>query len=188
MDERTDDALVLAARQGDADAAEAIVRRYARRLGGYLYRMTGETHESEDLMQETLARFFGAIDDYRPEGKLQAYLFRIASNLAAHAWERRRRRPEPLAVDSPDPAPGPDVRAMGRLELSELERALGTLGFDQRQALLLKVHEGLSYEEIASIQGTSTGAVKVRVFRARESLRTRVDNAAGMAWRAAGEV
>lgn len=172
VDERTDDELVMAARAGDPDAAELTVRRYARRLTAFLYRLTGSVHDSEDLMQDTFARFFASIAGYRPEGRLQAYLFRIASNLAAnHAAKRKGAE---LDHDVADRAPGPAELAEGRDAARALRDALLELPREQREALVLRTHQELSYEEIARIQDASVSAVKVRVFRAREALKAQV--------------
>ncbi len=168
--------LVEAAKRGDPDAAEELVRTHARRLSAYLYRLTGSVHDSEDLMQETFARFFGALDAYRPEGHLKAYLFRIAGNLAANRSARAHRRDVELDAASQvaDGAPGPYQVAEARDAARDLSARLAALPAEQREALLLRTHEGMDYAEIARTQGASVSAVKVRVFRAREALRAEV--------------
>jgi RNA polymerase sigma-70 factor (ECF subfamily) len=175
--EQSDDELVLAAREGDADAAETLVRRHARRLSAHLYRLTGSVHDSEDLMQETFARFFGALDHYRPEGHLKAYLTRIASNLAAHARDAARQRDTALGDDLAARTPGPDAVAAGRELSHALRDGLHKLPEEQREALLLRTYDGHDYETIARLTGASVSAVKVRVFRARETLRPLVAGA-----------
>ena len=171
VSERTDDELVLAAREGDGDAAELLVRRYARRLSAFLYRLTGSVHDSEDLMQDTFARFFDALADYRPQGQLAAYLFRIATNLAANARGAARRKDTALEVDLASRTPGPEEVATGRQLTATLREAILKLPPEQREALVLRTHQQLDYEEIAKLQNASVSAVKVRVFRAREALR-----------------
>lgn len=163
--------LVNAAQAGDPDAAEELVRAYAKRLAAYLYRLTGSVHDSEDLMQETFARFFGALDGYRNDGHLKAYLFRIASNLASNRAARASRRDVELDAQVVDGAPGPYQIAAARDAERALRARLAALPAEQREALLLRTHEGMEYEQIARAQGASVSAVKVRVFRARESLR-----------------
>lgn len=169
----TENELVSAAQAGEPDAAEELVRAYAKRLSAYLYRLTGSVHDSEDLMQETFARFFGALDGYRNDGHLKAYLFRIASNLASHRAARAHRRDVDLdhASQVADGAPGPYQQAAARDQARGLAERLSRLPADQREALLLRTQEGMDYAQIAEVQGASVSAVKVRVFRAREALR-----------------
>ena len=171
-----EDELVEAARAGDPDAAEELVRTHARRLSAYLYRLTASVHDSEDLMQETFARFFRALDHYRSEGHLQAYLFRIAGNLAANRAGAAHRRDVDLdaAAQVADRAPGPYQVAEANAAALDLRRRLAALPPEQREALLLRTHEGMDYADIARAQGASVSAVKVRVFRAREALRKEV--------------
>lgn len=171
MLEYTDDELVLEAKRGRPDAAESLVRRHAKAIGSYLCRLTGSFHDGEDLMQETFARFFGAVDGYQPEGKLRAYLYRIASNLARNRIKSTRMRSDELDETMADPGPQPDERAETRERIRALQRAIAILPQDQREALILKTYHQLSYEEISVAQDASVSAVKVRVFRARESLR-----------------
>lgn len=177
MNEAQDDELVEAARAGDPQAAEALVRRYARRLGAFLYRLCGSVHDSEDLMQETFARFFAALDGYRSEGHFKTYLFRIASNLAANRAAAARQRDTHLddAAELVDAAPGPFQQAAARQGADALRERIARLPAEQREALLLRTHEDMDYAEIARVQGASVSAVKVRVFRAREALRCEIE-------------
>jgi RNA polymerase sigma-70 factor (ECF subfamily) len=179
VDEQSDDDLVREAQRGDPDAAELLVRRHARRLSAHLYRLTASVHDSEDLMQETFARFFGALADYRKEGRLRAYLLRIATNLAAHAREKAFRRDAGLEDHLVDRAPGPEEVAAGRQLTRRLGAAILELLAEQREALLLRTNEEMGYDDIARVQGASVSAVKVRVFRAREALRPLVTERTG---------
>lgn len=153
-------------------ASVPALRRYARAL-------TRDADRADDLVQDCLER---AIDKQRlwaPTGPLQAWLFKILLNLYRNDTRRERRRGvhvpiDALVVEPAVPAPQP-----GRIALAEMSRALDTLPADQREALLLVVLEGVSYEEAATILGIPAGTLMSRLSRARAALRAKTGASEG---------
>src|SRR5262249_44330074 len=107
-------------------------------------------------------------------GTIKAYLLTIARNLY-RAEKKRSARWVALDGGLPDPRPGPEALACGRLELEAVLAALQTLPEADRAALLLHVQDGLPYAAVARALGLSIAAVKVRVHRARIKLRMLCD-------------
>ena len=139
------------------------LRRYARAL-------TRNIDHADDLVQDCLERAIARRGLFRPKGPLRPWLYTILTNLHRNARRSERRRGEALDIDTiPDlgaPAPQP-----GHLALAELDRAIGTLPLEQKEALLLVALEGLAYAEAAAILGIPAGTLMSRLARARATLR-----------------
>jgi RNA polymerase sigma-70 factor (ECF subfamily) len=173
------DPVVAAARTGDADAVQALLRlikptvvRYCRaRIGGrdlsYL--------SADDVAQEVCLAVLGALPTYRVQGKpFLAFVYGIASHKVVDAHRAVSRGKTDPVADVPDvveSAAGPEQQAM-RGELSaQLRTLLEELPEKQREILVLRVVVGLSAEETAEIVGASPGAVRVAQHRALTRLR-----------------
>lgn len=170
----TDGELMAGTQAGDRGAFARLVERHADGLLNYLARLTGSPETAEDLAQETFLRLYRTAGRYRETGHFQAYLYRIATNLARS--ERRRqlrwRALHPLlAASTPDRAePGAGRRLLGREMGEALERALAELSPKLRAPILLHEVEGLAVAEVARTLGCPPGTVKSRLHRARKHL------------------
>jgi RNA polymerase sigma-70 factor (ECF subfamily) len=147
----------------DVEAAIPALRRYARAL-------TRNSDIADDLVQDTLVRALRSEHLFHG-GELRSWLYTILTNLNRNRLRSLARRPTLTPIgdnDAPDIA-GPE--AGGR----DIERALAGLADDQRTALLLVVLEGLSYREVAEVQGVPIGTVMSRLARARAQIKTYLD-------------
>ena len=194
-DEQNEAALVERLRARDETAFNDLVRAYERRVFGLMLRMLGRREEAEDLAQEVFVQVFKAIDQFRGESKLSTWIYRIAVNLCKNHSKYLQRRHandqdelEPLAERAPmSSAKGttvgeierPDDMLVGRQIERVVQRAIGALDSEFREALILRDVEDLSYEEIAQITGVPDGTVKSRIHRARAQLKAAVEQALG---------
>lgn len=176
-----DDAgLISAAQAGDRRAFGEIVRRYQRAVYRVAYGLTRNGTDAEDLVQETFLRAYQAIGTFRTGEPLYPWLSRIAVNLAFSLFRRRKRRPEtpidPLVESGKQWAAGDDpAEDSARREHDEkLQAAFAELREEHRAVLVLRVVEGMSYDEIARTLGVPPGTVMSRLSRARKELRTRL--------------
>jgi RNA polymerase sigma-70 factor (ECF subfamily) len=156
--------LARAARGGDLDAFEGLVRRYQRRVYALAYQHLRDPDEAQDLAQEVFVRLFRNLDRYDPTRPFQPWFWRLAGNVAA---TYRRHRPA-AALELPDVA---GVTEAGYEETLPLERALADLSDDLRLPVLLHYYLDLPLDEIALSMGLSLSAVKSRLHRARALLR-----------------
>ncbi len=171
--ELTDRDCVALSQQGDRNAFSTLVRRYQDRVYRFILRMVGSRDEALELTQDAFIKAWQALPGWRPEAQFQTWLFRIASNTAMDSL-RRRKVVEFVALeedyDVPAAAAGPDAQLQAKQQLRALEAALNRLPHDQRQIVLLREMEDMSYSEMSAALGISEGTVKSRLARAREAL------------------
>jgi len=160
---------------------EILVGRYKNAIVSFLFRFTGDFRTAEDLAQETFLRVFRKIHDYNSTAKFSTWLYTIASNLAKDEFKRRARHPAKSldwqgGGDTTRDMPQAKADTTGsvpevRLEHDEVRqnvnKALNLLEEHDREVLLLKDVQGLSYEEIAQVLELPMGTVKSRISRAR---------------------
>lgn len=146
----------------EIEAAIPGLRRYAHALAG--------TREAaDDLVQDCLERAVARRDDWRGEGSVRAWLFRILLN---RYRDGRRRAPVQLvALDDPGADLARPGTQEGHLALREVQRAMARLPEEQRQALLLVALEGMRFDEAAQLLGIPKGTLMSRLARARAGLR-----------------
>lgn len=164
-----DAAAVARVLAGDREAFAALVRRHQNAL--YRYgRGLGLDHDAAlDLVQETLVKAFGRLDQCRAPERFRSWLFRIYRNNLLD-WAKDIRRTEVSMLDVEESAEERDPVEQHALR-EALGEALAGLPSKLREAFLLRHDLGHSYEEIAEIAGISLSAAKMRVARAREALR-----------------
>ena len=148
----------MSAFRDGVQAAIPALRRYARAL-------TRDAETANDLVQDTLVRALRSEHLFH-EGDVRSWLYTILTNLNRNRLRTLARRP-PLAPIEEEDVPGMTGPETGA---RDIERALATLVEDQRAALLLVVLEGLSYREVAEVQGVPIGTVMSRLARARQRL------------------
>lgn len=139
------------------------------RLRAFAISLSGSVDRADDLVQETLLRAMANITSFKPGTNMSAWLFTILHNQFRSEFRKRRRE-----VEDPDGSHLASLQSLpaqhGRLEFNELSGALAKLPLVQREALLLVVAAGFSYQEAAAICGTAVGTIKSRVNRARNEL------------------
>jgi RNA polymerase sigma-70 factor (ECF subfamily) len=130
---------------------------------------------ADDIVQDCLERALAAWASRRNEASLRPWLFAILHNVWRSRRTRDGNRPDSRPLDDSIDEPTQSGGQWERLELRDLDRALGLLPEEQRSLLLLVVVEGLSYEEAARVQEVPLGTVMSRLLRAREKLRRLTD-------------
>ncbi|WP_260478724.1 RNA polymerase sigma factor SigE [Kibdelosporangium aridum] len=157
---------------------DEVVREHADRVYRLAYRLTGNSHDAEDLTQETFIRVFRSLASYKP-GTFEGWLHRITTNLFLDMARRRSRlRMEGLPDDTDrlagdDPSPE-QVYSEAHLD-PDLQEALDELPPEFRAAVVLCDVEGLSYEEIGATLGVKLGTVRSRIHRGRQALRASLE-------------
>lgn len=172
-------AWVERARAGDIDAFDLIMGRYEQRLQRFLIGLVGDIDIAQELCQETFFSAYRALPRVRGDLKISAWLHTIALNQARSHHRRRKIRPQVPLGDYDRPESGPELQEA--VALSDLvQRVLARLPRQYSEPLLMQVSSGLSCREIGEILGTSEGAIKVRLLRAREAFRKEYDKEGGV--------
>jgi RNA polymerase sigma-70 factor (ECF subfamily) len=176
MTARPDGTLVQAVLAGDGDAFAALVHRHQVPMFRYAVRMCGDRDDADDVVQSAFVRAYRNLAQCREMDRFASWLQQIVMNECRTLLATRSRRSRWFVADeavlaaTPAPAESTEGTALGRIE-----RALGTLTPDLREAFLLKHMEELSYEEMAELTGAGVSALKMRVKRACEQLRERLE-------------
>lgn len=172
--------LVARARSGEDEAFRALVDEHGRRVFGLAYRLTGNTHDAEEVVQETFFKVFRSLDGFEARARFDTWLYRITTNAAMDLMRKRQRHDSRRAdlettdcEERPLPAHGPDPEraSRGRQIGEQIAGALDLLTPAERAAVTLRHVEGLSIREIGDVLGLQGNAVKNAIFRGVHKLR-----------------
>lgn len=170
--------LIAAVIAGNIDSFSLLVRRHQDTCVRYAVRMLGSRVDADDVLQSAFMRAFRNLRSCRDRDRFGGWLYQIVVNECRTFATRRKRREQRFVSATGEIeraiAPGseePADRDFG----GHIDRALGMLPADQREAFLLKHVEELTYEEISEMTGASVSALKMRVKRAADSLRDLLD-------------
>ncbi len=166
--------LIVRAAKGDRDAFGVLYERYVYRVYRHVYYLTNDPHTAEDLTAQTFLRALEAIHRYEIRGvTFLAWLLRIAYNLTVNHRKARSndtaRLPETMEIEGTiySPEKSCEVKADGERVWEGLRR----LRRDQRDVIVMRFMDDLSYSDIAKVLGKSIGAVRVIQYRALCALR-----------------
>jgi RNA polymerase sigma-70 factor (ECF subfamily) len=178
------DRLLRRARRRDPQALHQLVDMYSARVFGLLYRLTGSRETAEDLLQETFLRVVRTIPEYRHGGKFEAWLFRIAANLARDHARRLRRHGRPVALEGPGRTgesggsglvdagrPDPVAELLKKEAEQRVSAVLQGLSEAEREIILLRHFSELSFREIAELLDIPLGTALARAHRALKRLK-----------------
>jgi RNA polymerase sigma-70 factor (ECF subfamily) len=179
--EGDDAADVARARSGDEGAFQALVERHSRSIFRLAFRMTGNEHDAEDVVQETFLKAYRRLAQFEERAHFGSWLYRIAANCAYDSLRSRARRDEKSALpeqQEDDPmvsiaadGPSPDRLVFSGQVQERVRTAMARLSERERAAFVLRHFEEMSTKEIGDALGLDEGAVKHSVFRAVRKLR-----------------
>jgi RNA polymerase sigma-70 factor (ECF subfamily) len=180
----SDAELVAAVLRGSQDAFRELVVRFERPVYGLILRMVRDAATAEDLAQEVFIKAYRHLDSYDPARKFASWLFKVAHNTTIDHLRRAVVETVPLtARGAPgddggdllaalaDPSAESPAAAAERHDMARaLERAIGGLRPDYREAVILRYVEGLAYQEICDVLQLPLGTLKTNLHRARKEL------------------
>jgi len=173
LDQADDRALVAAFLGGRREAFDVIVARHRRAMYHLCYRFVGNHEDASDATQDAFVRAFRGLARFKNESALSTWLYRVGVNTCLNRVALRRPDLEP--IDNVEPVDGrarDPLREVVRRETAEtVRRAIRRLPPKQRATLVLRVYQELTHEQIASVLGSSVGAVKANFFHALGNLR-----------------
>ena len=179
----TDEDLVVAFQSGDIPAFDQLVRRWDRKIQGVVYRLVGNHDEARDLSQEAFLKAYRALGTFKQEARFSSWLYQIAINATRDRLRCRRRRTD-LSLDDVEEKGESSLRdgapnALDLIESRDLSRAvavaMAALPEEQREVVILKEYEGLTFPEIAETLDVPLSTVKTRLYRGLGQLRIRLE-------------
>jgi RNA polymerase sigma-70 factor (ECF subfamily) len=180
----TDEELVSRSRGGDADSFNQLILRWERPIYALAYRVIGREEDARDVVQETFLRAYRALPGFKGQAKFSSWLYRIALNLCRDWIRRQRRAPVVQVPEGMDPVdmaaetePAESIEDLvSRRQLSAIvEEAMKRLPEEQRTAIVLKEYHGLTFQEIADLQGVPLSTVKTRLYQGLSVLRRHLE-------------
>lgn len=177
--------LMLRVRDGDSASFALLLERYRGPVINFLYRMVQNQAVAEELAQEVFFRVYRSRATYEPTAKFTTWLFRIATHLALN-WIRDGKREqghesidqgpvdESASRQFSDGSPSVEQKLVLQARLAEVRAAVETLPDKQKAAVLMHKYQEMEYTQIATVLSCSESAVKSLLFRAYETLRSRL--------------
>jgi RNA polymerase sigma-70 factor (ECF subfamily) len=181
----TDEELVARSMDGDVESFNQLVVRWERPIYALAYRVIGRDEDARDVAQETFLRAFRALPGFKGQAKFSSWLYRIALNLCRD-WIRRKKRTP--VVEMPDGVDVIELAAeqgpiesiedlVARQEMSRMvAEGMKLLPDEQRTAIVLKEYHGLTFQEIADLQGCPLSTVKTRLYQGLSVLRLHLES------------
>ena len=176
LSQATDAEVVAAVVAGDADAFAILLGRYRDAYTRFAVRMLGTLEDADDALQSAFVRAYRHLANCKDPARFGAWLYQIVINECRTFGRRRGRRELRLVRDEGALERAFSEDAWDSLALrEEIQRALDQLDDQQREAFVLKHVEELSYEEMSELTGVGISALKMRVKRACEQLREKLE-------------
>lgn len=188
--ELTDRAAVDEVLAGKHESFRVLVDRHGRKVFGLAYRMTGNEHDADEVVQETFLRCYKRLDSFEARSTFSTWLYRIASNCALDLLAKRKHEkthivesdvrdddanPEERTLDYASPQPGPERMLLSSELRERVASAMKRLTDVERTAFVLRHFEGRSIGEIGAVLKVREEAVKNTIFRAVKKMRTELE-------------
>ena len=172
-----EEAILIKARQGDADAFEQLVIPYERKLYAVCLRMMASAQDAQDALQDAMLRMWRGLQDFDERARFATWAYRVTTNACLDALRKQKKRLasslEALQEEGympEDPTASPEDVVIQNTRRQAVQDALAELPPDARAALVLRDIQGESYEQVAEALGLTLGTAKSRIHRAREKL------------------
>jgi RNA polymerase sigma-70 factor (ECF subfamily) len=180
---RSDEELVRACQAGESSAFDILVARWEDKIRGAAYRLLGSQEEAQDAAQEAFLKAYRGLPRFKQEARFSSWLYQIALNLCRDRLRRRKGRTmvslEVLEEVGPV-IPGGGPAALDLVQQQDLartvRRAIGELSEEQREVVILKEYQGLTFLEIAQALDLPVSTVKTRLYRGLGQLRLHLED------------
>jgi RNA polymerase sigma-70 factor (ECF subfamily) len=179
----SDEELVERFQNGESSAFDVLVRRWERKVQGAIYRLVGPGEDVRDLAQETLLKAYRGLGTFKKEARFSSWLYQIALNVCRDRMRRGRGKSyvsfdELAETGEAGSEIGPN--ALELIEARDLSRrvaaAVAALPEEQRQVVVLKEYQGLTFLEIAEALDVPLSTVKTRLYRGLGQLRQQLES------------
>lgn len=166
---------------GDEQAFNTLVEKYKRKIYLTAYRLLGNNEDARDITQEVIIKMYNELKNFRRESSIYTWIYRITTNLSLNELKKRKIRnffdyDEVEEWLFKDEKQSPELSYRENELSNKIQEAINKLPDKQRTVFTLRYYDGLSYEEISEILGTSVGALKANYFHAINKLQKELKN------------
>ena len=176
MFKKRDEKLVKQALQGNKKAWFTLISRYETAMYQYGIRMTGNSHDAADLMQEVFISVFRSLACFKGEGSFKSWLYRIAHCRCVELYRKRKPHSDIDDIQAPPcGAPCPEMQLYSDRESRALTQAMQTLPLGQKAVVELKFFGHFTFEEIAQQMDISVNTAKSRLYAALAKLKLELE-------------
>ena len=179
---RSDEELIEACLAGESCAFDVLVARWEDKIRGACWRVLGSEDEAGDVAQEAFLKAYRGLAGFKREARFSSWLYQIAINLCRDRLRRRRTRAtvslDELEASGPvlvEPRPGAHEVLVREDLAAAVRRAIEALPAEQREAVILKEYQGLTFLEISQALDVPVSTVKTRLYRGLGQLRLRLE-------------
>lgn len=180
-----DVSLIQRFRDGQEEAFDELVRKHQQRVFNIAFQILRNYEDANEVAQDTFVKVYQHVAEFRGESAFTTWLYQIVTNLSRNRvrYNQRRHKDDSVSIDAnrddedgqpliqvADPSQTPDKETAVNEETMLIDAAMKKISESHREVLVLRVTQGLSYEEIATVLECSLGTVKSRIARAREEL------------------
>lgn len=173
--------------EGQQEAYKLLVERYQGRVFRVAYGLMRNREDAREVCQEAFIKAYRNLPNFRRDSSFYTWIYRITVNLGIDqkrkAYRSRetnldeaRLTPDQAHHTGPRPMPGPGQSLVRKQLAGRIGEAIASLPEDQRQVIILREVQGLSYKEIAETTGIAEGTVMSRLFYARKKLQSLLED------------
>ena len=172
-DKLAEHVLITRCQLRDRQALAELIEQYERSVRYFIRRLVSDTDLADELFQDTWLTVIRKIHTLENPERFTVWLYRIARN---RVYQELRRKKQVVELDESMEAPdNPEEEVLSFEDVSKLHRCLGELKSLQKEALMLRFIERMSYEEIAEVLDCNVGTVRSRIHYAKQVLRTKLE-------------
>jgi len=176
-----DMSIVTQVQNGNKDAFSLLVAKYERLVMSITFRFMRNDQGAEDAAQEAFMKAYLHLDSYNPEYRFSTWISRIAQNICIDMYRKRK---DCVSLDEAlykvDDSAGPEHTVILREQKLEIQNEINHLDEIYREPLMMYHRKQMKYEEISDVLNIPMSMVKNRIFRARRTLRERIDSIASL--------
>lgn len=167
--------------EGDTTAFNILVEKYKRKIYLVAYRLLGNHEDASDITQDVIIKMYKELKNFRRESSIYTWIYRIVTNLSLNELKKRKIRKyfdfeEVEEWLFKDDKQSPELSYRENELSKKVQEAIDKLPEKQKTVFTLRYYEGLSYEEISEVLGTSIGALKANYFHAINKLQKELKN------------
>ena len=175
----TDEDLMRKISHSDTQAFQELLNRYEKKVFALAWRFCFNETEAEDLTQETFLKIWKNAGSWRPEAKLETWIYRVLYNLFIDSRRRAKGPTEELTEDLRSDEDTPEQALVKKRTAKEVAQALNELPERQKEALVLCYYQEMKAKDAAEVLSVSQSALEALLFRARQTLKDKLSKKKG---------